>query len=170
MCAKIFCAFARLCNCYSNFTFFIGFGVLHWSPTAPCTVLVGNEASEVTAAKSTNTDLSKLHNSSLRSKTGQTITVTAASAASSDQIYSASQPQSSATLSSSSSASATSQLSAAASPSSAFQSTSASSIASVASASAPSSPQSDSSFLTKYGGVKTPAGGGNYSQVLIIFK
>ncbi|XP_034122541.1 teneurin-m isoform X4 [Drosophila guanche] len=48
-------------------------GVLHWSQSAPCTVLVGNEASEVTAAKSTNTDLSKLHNSSVRAKNGQGI-------------------------------------------------------------------------------------------------
>ncbi|XP_046809051.1 teneurin-m isoform X2 [Lucilia cuprina] len=83
--------------------FLTGFGVLHWSPSAPCTVLVGNEASEVTAAKSTNTDLSKLHNSSLRSKTGQsTVVTTATSSLSSSQ---------------------------AAASSSAFQSTSASSVA-----------------------------------------
>ncbi|XP_043063384.1 teneurin-m isoform X2 [Drosophila ficusphila] len=49
------------------------FGGLHWTQSAPCTVLVGNEASEVTAAKSTNTDLSKLHNSSVRAKNGQGI-------------------------------------------------------------------------------------------------
>ncbi|KAH8318477.1 hypothetical protein KR067_003830 [Drosophila pandora] len=49
------------------------FGGLHWTQSAPCTVLVGNEASEVTAAKSTNTDLSKLHNSATRSKNGQAI-------------------------------------------------------------------------------------------------
>ncbi|XP_060653283.1 teneurin-m isoform X1 [Drosophila nasuta] len=48
-------------------------GKLSWSPTAPCTVLVGNEAAEVTAAKSTNTDLSKLHNASVRAKNGQGI-------------------------------------------------------------------------------------------------
>ncbi|XP_064545055.1 teneurin-m isoform X2 [Drosophila montana] len=48
-------------------------GTLHWSPSAPCTVLVGNEAAEVTAAKSTNTDLSKLHNASVRAKNGQGI-------------------------------------------------------------------------------------------------
>ncbi|EDV97176.1 teneurin-m isoform X2 [Drosophila grimshawi] len=48
-------------------------GTLQWSPSAPCTVLVGNEASEVTAAKSTNTDISKLHNASVRAKNGQGI-------------------------------------------------------------------------------------------------
>ncbi|KAH8270589.1 hypothetical protein KR018_012078 [Drosophila ironensis] len=52
------------------------FGGLHWTQSAPCTVLVGNEASEVTAAKSTNTDLAKLHNSSTRSKNGQGIGLT----------------------------------------------------------------------------------------------
>ncbi|XP_039149076.1 teneurin-m isoform X2 [Drosophila simulans] len=48
-------------------------GVIKWNQSPPCSVLVGNEASEVTAAKSTNTDLSKLHNSSVRAKNGQGI-------------------------------------------------------------------------------------------------
>ncbi|XP_023037329.1 teneurin-m isoform X4 [Drosophila willistoni] len=59
-----------------------GTGVLHWSQSAPCTVLVGNEASEVTAAKSTNTDLSKLHNSSVRAKNGQGLMATGTSSGS----------------------------------------------------------------------------------------
>ncbi|XP_017957287.2 teneurin-m isoform X2 [Drosophila navojoa] len=48
-------------------------GTLRWSGSEPCPVLVGNEVSEVTAAKSTNTDLSKLHNASVRAKNGQGI-------------------------------------------------------------------------------------------------
>ncbi|XP_055383652.1 teneurin-m isoform X3 [Condylostylus longicornis] len=65
------------------FLLLTGFGVLTWATSAPCTVLVGEETSEITAAKSTNNDLSKLHqNTPGRSKTGinggQPITVTAA--------------------------------------------------------------------------------------------
>uniref|UniRef100_A0A1I8MYS1 Tenascin-like protein n=1 Tax=Musca domestica TaxID=7370 RepID=A0A1I8MYS1_MUSDO len=107
--------------------FLTGFGVLHWSPSAPCTVLVGNEASEVTAAKSTNTDLSKLHNSLLRSKTGQPTTTATSSLPSS--------------FASSSSAAAAS--------SSAFQSTSASSVAiGSQAATSLSSPSSSSTSLS----------------------
>ncbi|KAM8707904.1 hypothetical protein ACLKA7_014948 [Drosophila subpalustris] len=54
-------------------TLLTGMGFVQWSPSPPCTVLVGNEAAEVTAAKSTNTDLSKLHNASVRAKNGQGI-------------------------------------------------------------------------------------------------
>uniref|UniRef100_A0A1A9WCA4 Tenascin-like protein n=1 Tax=Glossina brevipalpis TaxID=37001 RepID=A0A1A9WCA4_9MUSC len=107
--------------------FLTGFGVLHWSPSAPCTVLVGNEASEVTAAKSTNTDLSKLHNYAPRSKTGQSTTLVTTVSSS---------------LPSSSSASA-----AASSSSSAFQSTSASSVAVGAAAATSSATSSLSSSL-----------------------
>uniref|UniRef100_A0A1A9VHI0 Uncharacterized protein n=1 Tax=Glossina austeni TaxID=7395 RepID=A0A1A9VHI0_GLOAU len=123
--------------------FLTGFGVLHWSPSAPCTVLVGNEASEVTAAKSTNTDLSKLHNYAPRSKTGQSTTLVTTVSSS---------------LPSSSSASA-----AASSSSSAFQSTSASSVAVGAAAATSSATSSLSSSLAN---ANNP---GNYSQLLIIF-
>ncbi|XP_073841878.1 teneurin transmembrane protein Ten-m isoform X2 [Musca autumnalis] len=106
--------------------FLTGFGVLHWSPSAPCTVLVGNEASEVTAAKSTNTDLSKLHNSLLRSKTGQPTTTATSSLPSSFASSSA-----------------------AAASSSAFQSTSASSVAiGSQAATSLSSPSSSSTSLS----------------------
>ncbi|XP_069968168.1 teneurin-m isoform X2 [Bactrocera oleae] len=57
-------------------------GVLHLSMDEPRTILVGNEASEVTAAKSTNTDLTKF---------GQPTTVTASTATSSLSSISASQ-------------------------------------------------------------------------------
>ncbi|XP_036327561.1 platelet binding protein GspB-like [Rhagoletis pomonella] len=57
-------------------------GVLHLSIDEPRTILVGNEASEVTAAKSTNTDLTKF---------GQPTTVTASTATSSLSSISASQ-------------------------------------------------------------------------------
>ncbi|XP_055907187.1 teneurin-m isoform X3 [Eupeodes corollae] len=82
-----------------------GFGVLAWSPSSPCTVLVGNEASEVTAAKSTNTDLSKLHNTARASKSGQPITVTAATSSASPSSF---QSTSASALAPSSSASSTS--------------------------------------------------------------
>ncbi|XP_054085510.1 teneurin-m isoform X2 [Zeugodacus cucurbitae] len=57
-------------------------GVLHLSMDEPRTILVGNEASVVTAAKSTNTDLTKF---------GQPTTVTASTATSSLSSISASQ-------------------------------------------------------------------------------
>ncbi|TMW52843.1 hypothetical protein DOY81_002074 [Sarcophaga bullata] len=122
--------------------FLTGFGVLHWSPSAPCTVLVGNEASEVTAAKSTNTDLSKLHNSSLRSKTGQpTMVTTATSSLSPSQ---------------------------AAASSSAFQSTSASSVAvggSAAATSSSSSTLSSSSSLSSSTSLSSPLANANNGEM-----
>ncbi|XP_067613197.1 teneurin-m isoform X3 [Eurosta solidaginis] len=57
-------------------------GVLHLSMDEPRTILVDNEASEVTAAKSTNTDLTKF---------GQPTTVTASTASSSLSSISAAQ-------------------------------------------------------------------------------
>ncbi|XP_053954214.1 teneurin-m isoform X2 [Anastrepha ludens] len=65
-------------------------GVLHLSIDEPRTILVGNEASEVTAAKSTNTDLTKF---------GQPTTVTASTATSSLSSISASQAAASAAAS-----------------------------------------------------------------------
>nr|XP_017036557.1 teneurin-m isoform X1 [Drosophila kikkawai] len=65
-------AISALVLCVLMLILLTTFGGLHWTQSAPCTVLVGNEAAEVTAAKSTNTDLSKLHNSG-RAKNGQGI-------------------------------------------------------------------------------------------------
>ncbi|KAL5290836.1 TENM2.2 family protein [Megaselia abdita] len=65
-----------------------GFGVLAWAPSAPCEVLVGDEP-EITAAKSTNTDVSTW------TKTGLPITVTAATSSSSISLAASSMATSS---------------------------------------------------------------------------
>lgn len=133
-----------------------GFGVLHWSPSAPCTVLVGNEAAEVTAAKSTNTDLSKLHNASVRAKNGQGIGIVQG------------QPGagiSTATVTTATSNSGTAQ---------GLQSTSASSAEATSAAAAATATSSSQSSLAPSTSLSSSLAnannGGNYAQVLIIFK
>lgn len=132
-----------------------GFGVLHWSPSAPCTVLVGNEAAEVTAAKSTNTDLSKLHNASVRAKNGQGIGIVQGQAGTGSAT---------ATVTTATSNSGTAQ---------GLQSTSASAEATSAAAAATATSSSQSSLAPSTSlssSLANANNGGNYAQVLIIFK
>lgn len=133
-----------------------GTGILHWSPSAPCTVLVGNEAAEVTAAKSTNTDLSKLHNASVRAKNGQGIGIV--------QGQPGGAGSSTATVTTATSNSGTAQ---------GLQSTSASAEATSAAAAATATSSSQSSLAPSpslSSSLANANNGGNYAQVLIIFK
>lgn len=130
-------------------------GTLRWSPSAPCPVLVGNEVSEVTAAKSTNTDLSKLHNASVRAKNGQGIGIVQGQAGGGSAT---------ATVTAATSNSGTAQ---------GLQSTSTSAEA-TSSAAAATATSSSSSSLTPSTSLSSSLAnannGGNYAQVLIIFK
>lgn len=147
-------AFTGLCLLLMLLT---SLGLVQWSPSPPCTVLVGNEASEVTAAKSTNTDLSKLHNASVRAKNGQGIGIIQGQGQGGGGI-------STATVTTATSNSGTAQ---------GLQSTSASAEAtsSAAAATATSSSQSSLAPSTSLSSSLANANnGGNYAQVLIIFK
>jgi len=136
------------------------FGGLHWTQSAPCSVLVGNEASEVTAAKSTNTDLSKLHNSSVRAKNGQGIGLAQGQSGLGvgGAGVGASGGSSAATVTTATSNSGTAQ---------GLQSTSAS--AEATSSAATSSSQS-SLTPSLSSSLANANNGGNYAQLLIIFK
>lgn len=155
-------AISALVLCVLMLILLTTFGGLHWTQSAPCTVLVGNEAAEVTAAKSTNTDLSKLHNSA-RAKNGQGIGMAQGQpgiGAGGAGGGGAAGGSSAATVTTATSNSGTAQ---------GLQSTSAS--AEATSSAATSSSQSSLTPSTSLSSSLANANnGGNYAQLLIIFK